>query len=119
VTDTNVFQLCQLEIFGDSLTEALRNSARALLVHVILQPLPALLNGKYHINCLIGSTWTSPTSFATQAIGPPSFVERGQFTHRVWRVLLFPRRFIAGIDMASTALFTAPTTATATQPRER
>ena len=45
MTETNVFQLCQPGTFTDSLTEALRNGARALLAQAVEAEVAALLAG--------------------------------------------------------------------------
>jgi putative transposase len=45
VTDTNVFQLGQPGTFADSLTEVLRNGARALLAQAVEAEVAALLSG--------------------------------------------------------------------------
>jgi putative transposase len=45
VTDTNVFQLSQPGTFADSLTEVLRNGARALLAQAVEAEVAALLSG--------------------------------------------------------------------------
>ncbi len=45
MTDTNVFQLSQPGTFADSLTEVLRNGARALLAQAVEAEVAALLSG--------------------------------------------------------------------------